>query len=215
MVKKLDEIQVVHGSEIGPASVASGGEDAPELSLEEDWELHMNALKQQNRAQDWASCLKTLYYLSNKDGHEDVYKAMGQAAWMAIKVAAPIDEVTVILYNVIVSLGAKHGAAAPLAALANLMVTHRQDDSNDWELARAHAQQMLQFVSPDEPFEDQAAFNAWVAEKNLDDPDHFVPIALEAIEGLVRGDWWIDREAIQAEMEEANKKAMEEANRSN
>ena len=215
MSNKLDDIQVVHGSDIGPASVASAGEDAPELSIEEDWNLHLNALKQQNRAKDWASCLKTLHYLANKDGHDDVYKAMGQAAWMAIKVEAPIDEVTMILYNVIVSLGARHGAAPAIAALANLMVTHREDGSNDWELAQAHAQQMLQFVSPDTPFKDQEEFSAWVHENRLDDPDYFVPIALEAIDGLVRGDWWIDREAIQAEMEEANQKAMEEANKAN
>ncbi|MBF0284751.1 MAG: hypothetical protein HQL51_09860 [Magnetococcales bacterium] len=192
-------VQVVQGNE-APEGVE------PVRGEEEDWELNREELKRHNQAHKWGEVLRVLYYLSNKDGHPDVHKALAQAAWMALKWDAPTPEATVILYNLLVTIGPRHRAAGALSSLANLLVKLRGPRHADPELAHAQALQMLRFTSNAQGVEpdNQEAFLQWVADHQLNDPEVIIPPVFELIDALVQGDWWIDREAVQQEMEAAN-----------
>lgn len=191
-------IQVVQGND-----APDGGPVSTRTDLE-DWELNRQALERANERRDWNEALRILIYLGNKDGNLEAYRAMAQAAWLALKGTADVAHVVLTLYNLLVSVGPRHAAAGPLASLANLMCQLRTPNHPEAELARIQAQQMLRYVGDAHRLESQEEFEAWVRDQRLDDPDHFVPIALELIEGMVGWEWWIDREGIQREMEAAN-----------
>ena len=189
----------------GLNEVAEGTDGTNNRTPDEDWEFSLEKLERFNKSRDWNAALDLLIYLSKKDDHDKLHAAIGQASWLALKLETPIDIVVMSLYNMLLTLGNGHGAAKSVAALANMMTHHRTPDHPDRELAKAQAQQMLHYVSPETGHENQEGFDKWTKENRMDDPDFFVPVVMEVIDGLVRQDWWIDREAIQQELEEANR----------
>lgn len=192
-------IQVVRGND-APDDLL-----VPTRSEEEDWHINRQSLAQANQSRDWDEVLRLLVYLGNKDGHPLAYHAMAQAAWLALKTNASIPNVVLTLYNLLVSVGPRHEAAGAIASLANLMCDLRTPDHAEAELARIQAQQMLRYVGDGQRLESQEEFSAWVRDQKLDEPDHFIPQVMSLIDHLVAGEWWIDRQGLQQEMEEANR----------
>lgn len=188
-------LNVVMGND-APADLPS----QPTRSEEEDWELNRAALSRAASRHDWQEALNLLVYLSNKDWSPEAYKAMAQAAWLSLKIECPVTQLTMALYNILLSLGAKHPAGGAIASLANLMTQHRQLEHPDNELARFHARQMLHFVADGAHVEGVESFQQWVQDNRLDDPEYFVPVVLATLESMVEGDWWIDVHAVQDEL---------------
>ncbi|NGZ27963.1 MAG: hypothetical protein G8345_13870 [Magnetococcales bacterium] len=177
------------------------GGDAPTRSEEEDWQANREELVKANEKRDWFEVLRILVYLSNKDGIPEAYKAMAQAAWLVLKIQAPVTQVTLIFYNLLVSLTPKHRAGPAIASLANLMSRHRTPDHPDRELAINQAGQMLHYVATTLDLDDQDAFQAFVEREHLNDPDHFLPLVMETLDAMIRGDWWFDHHLVQEELE--------------
>lgn len=176
--------------------------DTSTRTEEEDWQINRDELAQANSRRDWFEVLRILVYLSNKDAHPEAYKAMAQAAWLVMKIPAPVTQVTLILYNLLVSITPHHPAGPALASLTNLLSRHRTPDHPDRELALNQAGQMLHYVATSLDIEDQEAFQAFVARNRLDDPEHFLPLVMETLDAMIRGDWWFDHHQVQEELEQ-------------
>lgn len=195
-VKKLfSNIQVVQGD---PQAMNS---NQPTRTVEEDWNVTRAALAEANEKRDWMEAFHLLTYLSNIDSHPEAYAAMAQRAWLALKVEIPSPDVALTLYNLLVSLGPRHAAAGAIASLANFLAHRRSAGDQARELAIAQAGHMLRYVAEVNNLEPGEPFQAWVKANHLDDPEHFVPMVFDVIEALARGKWWIDRDAVQEELE--------------
>ncbi|MGN7611486.1 hypothetical protein ACQZV8_05305 [Magnetococcales bacterium HHB-1] len=197
--ERLAAIQVVQDSE----RKAKMHDPDMDRTPEENWQLTLNALKQHSRNEDWSECLEILTYLSNQESNPQVFKARAHAAWLALKTEAAIDQVTAVLYKLLISLGNDHQAAGPIASLANYMLLHRTPDHPNRPLAESHVHQMMMHASQLGPG-DQEGFERWVVQNQLDNPDYFIPIVMETLEALIGNDWWIDQQKVQKEMEDAN-----------
>ena len=179
---------------------APEGEPAPsdrKISAEEEWRLNKAAIARYSRSGHWKEALDLLTILSKKQKNYEIYKALAQRVWVALKSNAPVTEVVLALYHLLNTLGPRHEIAGPIAALAHLMAKHRTPDHPDQALAQAQSQQMFALVMEVRGVVGDENFAQWVAENHLDDPNHYIPIVLKGLEIMVGDDWWIDREKLQ------------------
>ncbi|MEO5339297.1 MAG: hypothetical protein H7837_02095 [Magnetococcus sp. MYC-9] len=180
---------------------APEGETPPpndkKISAEEEWRLNKAAVARFSRSGQWQEVLELLTTLSRKQKSHEIYKALAQRAWVALKSDAPVTDVVLALFHLLNTLGPRHEIAGPIVALAHLMAKHRTPNHPDRALAQAQAQQMFSLVLGAADVVGEEAFGQWVAHHRLDDPNHYVPIVLNCLEIMVGDDWWIDRDALQ------------------
>ena len=179
---------------------------------EEEWQMNIRAVRHLSRVGNWPEVLKLLRNLSTKNQNPEVYKALGQQIWVALKSDAPAVDVVQSLFHWLNTLGPAHELAGHVAALANLVVQMRTPDHPEQGLAQGQAQQMFSLVCGTLGIEGREAFDAWVRAKHLDDPDQFIPVVMEGLELMVGEEWWIDRQALHREMELANAEVRQSIN---
>ncbi|MEO5339879.1 MAG: hypothetical protein H7837_05080 [Magnetococcus sp. MYC-9] len=177
---------------------------AKKLTPEEEWQMNLRAVRRFSQAGNWPEVLKLLQVLSTKHQNNDSYKALGQRVWVSLKSDAPAIEVVYALVSLLHTLGFKHEIAGHVAALAQLVAEVRTPEHADRELAQGQAQQLMSLVCTAQGVEGRQAFDDWVAVHHLEDPDRFIPVIMQGLETMVGETWWIDRSALQREMEQAN-----------
>lgn len=180
---------------------------AHQPSPAEEWELNKAAIRHHGRAGNWAEALKLLKAMSVKHRNKEMYMALAQRCWVALKSDAPGAEVVLALFHLLSTLTPRHEIAGPIAALAHLMAKHRTPDHPDRDLALGQAQQMLSLVCDQSKVVGEEAFAIWVKHNRLDDPDHYVPIVMAGLEMMVGDNWWFDRQALQADLDAARNSA--------
>lgn len=183
-----------------PEGCAPEGSAPPsdrQTSAAEEWRLNKAAIARYSRSGHWKEVLDLLTLLSKKQKSHEIYKALAQRVWVALKSDAPVTEVVLALYHLLNTLGPRHELAGPIVALAHLMAKHRTPEHPDRALAQAQSQQMFALVLEVRGIVGDEAFAQWVAENHLDDPNHYIPTVLKGLEIMVGDDWWIDREKLQ------------------
>lgn len=176
------------------------------ISAKQELEESKAAIKEHCQNGDWKEVLKLLTTLSVKHKTHEMYRALAQRVWVALKSDAPSADVVLSLFHLLNTLGPRHDIAGPVVALAHLMAKHRTPDHPDSALAQAQAQQMFGLVLDDVGVKGDRAFGIWVTHNKLDDPNHYVPIVMNCLEIMVGDDWWIDRALLQKDMDAANAK---------
>ncbi|MBF0184895.1 MAG: hypothetical protein HQM06_10965 [Magnetococcales bacterium] len=166
-------------------------------STEEEWRLNKAAIARLSRNGQWKEVLEILTALSKKQKTHEIYKALAQRVWVALKSDVPVTDVILALFHLLNTLGPRHEIAGPIVALAHLMAKHRTPDHPDAALAQAQSQQMFSLVLDAVGIVGDEAFAKWVAHHHLDDPNHYIPIVLRSLEIMVGDDWWFDRDALQ------------------
>lgn len=181
-------------------------EQSGHRSPDEDWKMNVAAVKRFSQAGQWDETLKILMILSSKHKNKEIYKALAQRVWIALKSTAPSADVVLALFHLLNTLGPKHQIAGPIAALAHLMAKHRTKEHADSALAMGQAQQMFALVCDQAGVVGEGAFAIWVKATHLDDPNYYIPVVMNGLEMMVgdrEEDWWFDRAQLQREMEAA------------
>ncbi|MBF0296330.1 MAG: hypothetical protein HQL96_14165 [Magnetococcales bacterium] len=177
--------------------------EAPTLSPVEEWNEDRKSLDQLSRAGEWSEALKILKRLSTKHKNHQIYSALAQRIWVALKTDAPAIEVVQGLFHLLNTLGPRHELAPDICALAHLIAKHRTPDHPDRDLAIGQAQQMFSVVCDTLKVIGDEAFRIWVTANRLDQPDFYTAKVLKGLEIMVGDEWWIDREALQRGLENA------------
>ncbi len=186
-------------SEGCPPLGAEGGSSGRRLSAEEEWRLNKTAIARLARNGQWPEVMEILTALSKKQKTHEIYKALAQRVWVALKSEIPVPDVVMALFHLLNTLGPRHEIAGPIVALAHLMAKHRTPDHPDAALAQAQSQQMFSLVLDAVGIVGDEAFGKWVELHHLDDPNHYIPIVLRSLEIMVGDDWWFDRAALEVD----------------
>ncbi|MBF0162810.1 MAG: hypothetical protein HQL88_11055 [Magnetococcales bacterium] len=187
------------------------GQTSHKLSPAEEWQMNVQAVRRFSRMGQWSEVLKLLQLLSTKHQNNESYKALGQRVWVALKSDIPAIDVVQALGSLLYTLGPRHEMGGHIAALAYLMADLRTPEHADRELAQGQAQQLLSLVCDAQGIQGQEAFARWASLHRLDDPDHTIAVVMQGLEGMVGAEWWIDRQALQRDMEQANAKKRQAA----
>ncbi|MFQ5755534.1 MAG: hypothetical protein ACE5H7_05500 [Acidiferrobacterales bacterium] len=138
-----------------------------------------------------------ILFLADQSGS---LSALGQGVWLAV--TYPIDpELTVaMLQHVVDETPLDADGAAVAATVAAYVVDLRAEGKQRDELT-FFANQMLATVARHHSnVENQADFNTWMEQLELNDPSQFLPRLRNVVDVLVQDDWWIDRDALQARL---------------
>ena len=127
--------------------------------------------------------------------------ALGHGIW--IGVTFPIDpEISVnLLSHVVDDTPDESDGAAVAAATACFLTEVRAPEGPEKDRLSFFSQQMLGRVARrHSEVENQEQFDLWVQRLELDDPDKFLVRLRNVVDVLVQDQWWVDREALQAEI---------------
>lgn len=127
--------------------------------------------------------------------------ALGHGIW--IGVTFPIDpEISVhLLSHIVDDTPDDSDGAAVAAATACFLADVRAEEGPEKERLSFFSQQLLGRVARrHSEIETQAQFEHWIEKLELNDPDKFLVRLRNVVDVLVQDQWWIDRDAIQAEL---------------
>lgn len=168
----------------------------------EAWPLATTAFGIFAEMRDWEHAADACD-IAYQTGEPDALIALGHGIW--IGVTFPIDpEITVhLLSHVVDDTPDDSDGAAVAAATACFLADIRADEGPEKERLMFFSQQLLGRVARrHSDIETQEQFELWVERLELNDPDKFLVRLRNVVDVLVQDQWWIDREAIQAELPE-------------
>lgn len=166
----------------------------------EAWPLAMTAFGIFSDMRDWEHAADACD-IAYQTGEPDALVALGHGIW--IGVTFPIDpEITVhLLSHVVDDTPDDSDGAAVAAATACFLADVRAEEGPEKERLMFFTQQLLGRVARRHSnVETQEQFETWVERLELNDPDKFLVRLRNVVDVLVQDQWWIDREAIQAEI---------------
>ena len=169
---------------------------------QEAWPLAMSAFGIFADGQDWENAADACDVAYQCD-QPDSLVALGHGIW--IGVTFPIDpEITIhLLSHVVDDTPDDADGAAVAAATACFLADVRTDEGPDRERLLFFSQQLLGNVARrHSEVGTQAQFEHWIERLELNDPDKFLVRLRNVVDVLVQDQWWIDREAIQAQLPE-------------
>jgi len=116
-----------------------------------------------------------------------------QAAWLVLRVQAPVDHSLRIL-SLLFNLVAPGDPLEPLlAAAATIILTTRGEDHPQREKLREEAAKLLSTAARNAGIQSEEAFEQWFTENRLSDSAYVFPRLLALLEQLVGGRWLFDR----------------------
>ena len=126
--------------------------------------------------------------------------ALGQGIWLGV--TFPIDpELSVHLLSHMVDETPDDADGAAVAATTALYLADMRGEGAVHERLRFFASQLLGNVARrHSQVETQEQFDHWLERLELKDPEKFLPRLRNVVDVLVQDDWWIDRDAIQAQL---------------
>ena len=168
----------------------------------EAWPLAITAFGLYSEMGNWEKAADACDVAYQSD-QPDSLIALGHGIW--IGVTFPIDpEISVfLLSHVVDDTPDDSDGAAVAAATACFIADVRADEGPEKERLSFFAHQLLGKVARrHSEIETQEQFEFWVEKLELNDPDKFLVRLRNVVDVLVQDQWWIDREAIQAQLPE-------------
>jgi len=126
--------------------------------------------------------------------------ALGHAMWLSI--TYPIDpELSIVMMkNLIDDTPPKSDGAAVAAVTAHYIADLRLEDEKRESVMFLTKNLITQVAERHSNVKDQGQLNFWMDKLELNDPIQFLPKMAQVIDAIVGGDWWIDRDAIRANL---------------
>lgn len=169
---------------------------------DEAWPLAITAFGIFSEMRDWEKAADACDVAYQAD-HTDSLIALGHGIW--IGVTFPIDpEISVyLLSHVVDDTPDDSDGAAVAAATACFIADVRAEEGPEKERLSFFAHQLLGKVARrHSEVETQEQFEFWIEKLELNDPDKFLVRLRNVVDVLVQDQWWIDRDAIQANIPE-------------
>jgi len=120
--------------------------------------------------------------------------------WLAVTFPVTPDLTVEMLRHIVEETPDDADGAAVAAATAHYVADLRTE-GKERENAMFYTAQMLSSVARrHSEVKEQEDFDAWVKRLELDQPEKFLIRLRNVVDVLVQDDWWIDRDAIHAEL---------------
>jgi hypothetical protein len=168
------------------------------------WEKGFSAFVLASDGGLWELAVEACDVLFLSEGPDSLV-ALGHGLWLGV--TFPIDpEITIAMLQHLVEESPEEADTRAVAsAVAHYITTMRCDEDDD--LSHFTSQMMASVADKHSHITDQSTFDVWCRTLELDKPDKFLKKLSGAIDQLVDGKWWIDRDQIRDKLEkEENQK---------
>ena len=165
----------------------------------EAWSLGRSALDVFIASENWEAAADACDVLFKADKPESLC-ALGQGIWLAV--TYPIDpDLSVELLTQEVEETPDDADGAAVAATTAMFLADIRAEGKQRENLMFFAAQMLGNVARrHSDVDSQAAFDLWMEQLELREPDKFLVRLRNVVDVLVQDAWWFDREALQAKL---------------
>jgi len=150
---------------------------------------------------DWDKAVQAceIMFMSEQDGS---LSALGHGVWLSV--SFPVEtELSLAMLQHIVDETPNDADGAAVAAATGVYLVELRAREDEKENLIFFANQLLGTVGRRHSnVESQEDFTAWIAKLELDDPQKFLIRLRNVVDVLVQDDWWVDRDALRADMPE-------------
>ncbi len=166
---------------------------------EDAWDDAHDAFATFAAAERWQDAAHACDIMFQSD-QADSLAALGQGIWLAV--TFPVDpELTVaLLRHVVEETPSDSDGAAVAAAVAHYIVDMRAEGKQRDDLLFFTNNLLAEVARRHSDVESQEQFNLWIEKLELNDPEKFLPRLRNVVDVLVQENWWIDRDAIWAQL---------------
>jgi hypothetical protein len=149
-------------------------------------------------AEDWENAVQACDVLFRAE-QPDSMVALGHGVWLAVTYPINPEISVAMLQHVVDSTPVGSNAAAVAATVAHYVAAVRTEEGEN-EALIDHTEQLWKLVAGQAGIQGQTDFAGWVYHNGLKDPQEFLPRMGEAVDNMVQGYWWMDRDALRAKL---------------
>jgi hypothetical protein len=165
----------------------------------EAWDIAHEAFRISVQQESWQDAVEACDVLFQA-GQEDSMAALGMGIWLAV--TFPVDpEVTVAMLIHLVDETPDASDVGALAAIAARYVVDLRADDDQHENQCFLVDNLISMVAKrNSNVQDQDAMNRWLDRLELRDPQVFLPRLSQAVDAIVGGKWWFDRDVLRGKL---------------
>ncbi|MBE8190458.1 MAG: hypothetical protein HAW58_06380 [Candidatus Thioglobus sp.] len=165
------------------------------------WEKGFAAFNLAQENELWELCVEACDVMFLSEG-PDALVALGHALWLGV--TFPIDpEITVAMLQHLLEESPEEADTRAVAAAAAHYITSMRCGKDD-DLTFFTAQMLASVADKHSQIGDQSSFDLWHRTLQLDKPEVFLKKLSGAIDQLVDGKWWIERDKITDKLDDEN-----------
>ncbi len=162
------------------------------------WEKSFTAFNLAQEDELWELAVEACDVMFLSEG-PDALVALGHALWLGV--TFPIDaEITVAMLQHLVEESPEEADTRAIAAAAAHYITSVRCGEDD-DLTFFTSQMLASVADKHSHVVDQSTFDLWRRTLQLDKPEVFLHKLSGAIDQLVDGKWWVDRDKIRAKLD--------------
>ncbi len=167
----------------------------------EAWDIAREAFRISVQQESWQDAVEACDVLFQA-GQEDSMAVLGMGIWLAI--TFPVNpELTVAMLIHLVDETPDASDVGALAAIAARYVVDLRADDEQHESQSFLVDNLIAMVAKRlSNVRDQDAMNRWLDRLELRDPQVFLPRLSQAVDTIVNGKWWFDRDELRARLPE-------------
>jgi hypothetical protein len=165
----------------------------------EAWDIAREAFQISMQQESWQDAVEACDVLFQA-GQEDSMAALGMGIWLAV--TFPVDpEVTVAMLIHLVEETPDASDAGALAAIAARYVVDLRANDDQHENLCFLVDKLISMVAKRHAnVQDQDAMSRWLDRLELRDPKVFLPRLSQAVDAIVNGKWWFDRDELRGRL---------------
>lgn len=165
----------------------------------EAWNIAREAFRTSLQQESWQDAVEACDVLFQA-GQEDSMAVLGMGIWLAV--AFPVDsELTVAMLIHLVDETPDASDAGALAAIAARYVVDLRADNDQHESQCFLVDNLIAMVSKRHgQVQSQEELDRWLDRLELRDPQVFLPRLSQAVDSIVNGKWWFDRDELRSRM---------------
>lgn len=165
----------------------------------EAWEPGREAFDLFIETRDWEGAAEACEALFLTEQPQSL-AALGQGVWIAVTFPVAPEVSVAMLQHIVDETPAQSDGGAVAAAVAHYVADLRAEGKQRENLVFYTAQMLSSVARRHSQVDKQEEFEAWVSRLELDQPEKFLVRLRNVVDVLVQDDWWIDRDAIHAEL---------------
>lgn len=178
--------------------------DEAELLVElgrgsEAWQIARAAFDTFAGARQWGPAVEACRILFLADQPESL-AALGNGVWLAVTFPVEPELTLAMLQHIVDETPDDSDGAAVAAATASYVVDLRAGDEEHGDLSFFAMQLLGSVARRHGDVKNQAEFDAWAKGLELEEPEKFLVRLRNVVDVLAQDDWWVDREALQAQL---------------
>lgn len=165
----------------------------------EAWDIALEAFRISMQQESWQDAVEACDVLFQA-GQEDSMAVLGMGIWLAVTFPVDPELTAAMLIHLVDETPDASDAGALAAITARYVVDLRADDDKHANQCFLVDNLIAMVARRHGNVQDQEALDRWLDRLELRNPHVFLPRLAQAVDTIVAGKWWFDRDALRSRL---------------